>query len=158
MSNNPEEIRETLLRFATSELTSHGSLLIGFSVILFAFFELVNRSFATSIVFEPCFRYPVSLRYLLVFLFIGFLIGGIIFVMMRFIFWGRILSRIVYSGSLSETITFDKYWNQIFDSLKFSRPLKWWSKGIRKDPKGLILSLIGGLFASWILLWLFLFN
>jgi hypothetical protein len=92
LSATTGQIRDTLLRFCSSELTSHASNIIGLSIILFAYFGVVGQLFKERIPFQLC-DVPLtweSLRYVIVFLILSVIIAFIFFAGMRLVYYGKL--------------------------------------------------------------------
>jgi hypothetical protein len=98
--SHTEEVKETLLDFASSELTSHANSLIGLSILLFTFLTGI----LTSNYFPRMqFALPQSLSdftkstidYGFIFCIFWLLDTGIVFTVMRLMFYGSFAHEIV---------------------------------------------------------------
>lgn len=157
-----DQHKSTLLRFVSSEISSHASNILGFSVLLFAFLSMVNGFFEERIALTPPFCLTTeSLRYVAVLLILTLLCTGVFYTFMRLVFWGRLSTKILINENKAMT-TLINLWNDVKDTEKwenkrfFGLPLKLWSGGIASDPRGLLLSFFIGLITSLILFWIFL--
>ena len=152
-----DKTKERLLHFISSQLASHASSLIGFSVMLFAYLNIISQFYPNRIPFTFCFCFATStFRYLVIFLILWAINTLIIYTLFRLAFYGRLaLETFNYEGTAS---SLKELYNDTVDKVKKrSRALKWYSKGISAFAEGLWFSLILGFFVSIILIWTFLF-
>jgi len=94
-----ERVKESYLRFISSELTSHASNIVGFSIILFAYVNITIEIFKPlplkpefSLSYHTCIH---ALRFLLVSVILWLIISIIIFAIMRLIYYGKASYRVI---------------------------------------------------------------
>lgn len=159
MSKTTEDFKEILLRFVSSELTSHASGIIGFSIILFAYLNVISQFYPDRIPFTPCFYHPASTRTLFVFLILWAINTLIIYTLLRVAYYGKIASELIQydKPTNSSKELWDKVTNEIRKETFFTVPFEWFRKGISSLSIGFWLSLFVSFVVSSILIWTFLF-
>ena len=165
--SNLEKAKETLLHFASSELASHASNLMGLSVILFAYLTAV---------FQSCYfpRIEINLSYIpprptfdyvVIYIIFWFLNSGIVFSTMRLVYYGKYGHAIIVFPETKD----DEKWVPFIDGIKtlrdrvaenatkgkFKTILRWFSTGISEFGAGVLVSLILGFIISLALFWVF---
>lgn len=162
LSSTAQQIRDTALRFCSSELTSHASNIIGFSIILFAYFEVVGQFFERRVPFKLC-DVPLtwdSLRYFIVFLILSSIIAVIFFAGMRLVYYGKLAHEVIYhKGNVTSLDAFFDTVSTKIHEKKFLGivPCRWYSSGASEGSVGFWVSFPVGLLISLILMWTFLF-
>lgn len=161
LSTNIDKLKDSLLRFTSSELTSHASNIIGLSIILFAYLNVVSRYFTERIPFSLTFSLSeaTTWRYTVVFLILWVVNAGIIFSILRLVFYGKFASEIIhYQGTVFSLI---ELWTKVGDKVKearfFGLPIRWFSEGISGLSRGLWFSFLVSFLVTAILIWTFLF-
>lgn len=143
------------MRFVSSQLASHGSYIIGFSVILFAYLDLISRFYPHRIPFSLYIYLPEALRYLMIFVIFWLIITSLHYTLMRLVFWGSLASIIIHYGKSVESSK--QLWKEAIGQIT-KRWLKWYSTGISAMATGFWLSLLSSFIISLILFWVFLYE
>ena len=144
-----EDFRGSLLEYASSEINTHASMIIGFSVVLFAYLDLALVRF-----FQPVphfqFRFPNSItewQCLFLSVVLALIVWVLVFVTFRLAFYGLITHKtLTYEKSV---ISFADLWHKITNEEiindRFVRivPARWFSAGFGGNASlpGLLLSL-----------------
>ena len=154
MSKTTEDFKESLLRFTSSELTSHASNIIGFAIILFAYLNVVSRYFQPVPLKPPFCLSESTLRYIIVFGILWVINTIIIFALGRLAYYGKIATKLIYYDESVDSSA--KLWEETTNKVD-KIPFKWFSKGISVLSIGFWLSLFVSFVVSFILIWTFLF-
>lgn len=94
-TDNTEHSKDTLLHFASSELTSHAGSLLALSVILFTYLSIIFPNFQMSFDLYSAILFKPTFDYIVIFLIFWVLNSGIIFTAMRLIFYGAYAHAII---------------------------------------------------------------
>lgn len=151
-----DKLKDILLRFVSSELTSHASNLVGLSIILFAYLDVATRLFPRPLKPETCNWVLSCFSYIMIFLIFWIVNSGIIFTLMRLVFYGHIADKIINYDK--DVKTLEKLWNDIGKNGKEEEqiiPLKWFRSGIARLSRGLIFSFIVGFAVTFLLFLVF---
>jgi len=159
LRKSTEDLKETLLRFVTAELTSHASLIIGFSIILFAYLNVISQFYPDRVPFILSFYPSTALRYLAIFLILWVLNTLIMYTLIRLAYYGKLATLIIFYDKTTNSSM--KLWKEVTDVVKkatlFKIPMNWYSKGMSIKSIGFWFSLFVGFVMSFILMWTFLF-
>lgn len=169
MSTPLEQSKDTLLKFASSGLSLHASNLIGESVILFAYLNVIlssDRFPRIEINLNKCIPFRPTFDYIIIFIIFWILNSGIIFSVMRLIYYGRFAHEIIVfpqSEDDAKNMENIKVIKTLRDKVAintakgtfFKIPQKWFSSGIAKLTGGLWFSFGLGFIISKILFFVF---
>lgn len=103
--SDTDKLKESILRFASSELTSHAASFIGLSIILFSYLTFVADRFAavplsSTIVLND----KSTFDYMIIFLILWLLISGILFALMRLVYYGHFVYHTINIISGKESL------------------------------------------------------
>ena len=152
------DLKDTLLKFASSELTSHAANVLAIGVILFSYLNIIYPDFqvecnlSSPLIFKPTFNFIV------VFCVFWILNSGIIFSTLRLVYYGGIAHEIIYfSGTATDISQLSvAVANKLANKTFFKIPLKLFSSGISESKGGIYFALLLGLIVSGILFFTFL--
>jgi hypothetical protein len=165
--NNREKAKETLLHFASAELTSHASNIIGLALILFSYLNIVfgsgyfERVSTVSLMQTPLAGLLVksSLDYIIIFLVFWLINSGILFQLMRLVYYGRWSHYIIVCTENVDTV------NELRNVVQrkaaedkrrfFLVPVQWFAEGVSEHSIGFWFSLIVSFVYSSILFYVF---
>jgi len=168
LSQDTENAKGILLRFCSSELTSHAGNIIGFSVILFSYLSVASRFFPDiASKFKFYLQNPITNKLewliffcsvLVIFLILSVITTAIIFALFRLCFYGRCSHQTIMHKSSTNTVR--ELWKEISkeveDETVFGIPLIWFSRGIADLPTGFAFSVGLSLIVSLVFLGSFL--
>lgn len=142
-----EDFREEILQYLSQEMNSHASMIVGFSVVLFAYLEIVVRHyFEPPLSFNP--RIPTTWQDIqcgLVLLVLIVIVWSLVFTLFRLGFYG-LLTRATLQYNKT-TSRFNDMWNSLMtEGIDKERlfgifPTKWFTSGFLRPSRGLIISL-----------------
>ena len=108
MATPEEKTKETLLRFASSELTSHASNIIGFTILLFTYLNVATNRFERLVFVLPesinLSDVKFGIFYVFLYLIFWVLNSGVFFCTMRLIYYGKYGNAIIHSKKRLKTI------------------------------------------------------
>jgi len=160
MSKTTEDFKEILLRFVSSELTSHAGSFIGLSVILFAYLNVISQFYPDRVPFILYFDFsPSAWRYLIIFLILCVIDTFIIYTAVRLAYYGKLATQLIYyvKSTNSSKQLWEKTTSVVNGTTFWKIPLEWYSRGVSSFSKGFGFSFLLGSIFSFILIMTFLF-
>lgn len=158
-----DELKESILRFTSSELTSHAANFIGLSIIIFSYLTLAAHRFP-----RVPFSFVINLAckstwdYMFIFLILWFLNAGIIFALARLMFYGLFAYQTINISNKQEClkkslkglyveISKEVEKRKVFGFVRVA----WFKSGVARLSKGLTCSFVLGFITAAILFWTF---
>ena len=156
MSQDTENAKGILLRFCSSELTSHASGLIGFSVMLFAYLNVISQFYPDRVPFIlSCSLSTSTMRYLVIFGILWAINTFIIYTLGRLAYYGKFAFGLIKYDKPADSSA--KLWDSIYTEIGNAKAYKWFSHGISSMKAGFWLSVCVSFAVSFVLIWTFLF-
>lgn len=158
------EFQDTLLRFASSELTAHAANLIGLALLLFSYLNFIVSSGNFP---RICFALPrntteffskATADYFTIFLIFWVLNTGLFFAVNRLMYYGRYAYKImIQEENVKNLKEFIDIIAEKIDKERISGlfPTYWFKSGISIASKGIWFSIIVGFFISIFLFYIF---
>jgi len=148
------------LHVISSELGSTSANLVGFSVILFAYLNIVAQCFPRVSLEPPFLLSGTTFRYIFIYVILSLISTVIIFALMRIVIWGRSASEIIRYENSATSIR--QLWKETSDRIidqKFFKVvrLEWFAHGMLEFPVGFWLSLGVSSILSLVFILTFLF-
>lgn len=170
-----DKLKESILRFASSELTNHAANFIGLSIILFTVLNVAILRFPrVPLKFEfpnPCQK--STWDFFIIFVILWTLVTGMIFAIGRIAFYGTLAHETIEYPSQGiiisegEKISLKELHKKIADKVCLSKvkllglipfPLTYFKSGIGRASSGLLISFAFGLIVTVLLFLAFFFN
>jgi len=164
MRGTEDEIKDNLLRFASSELTSHASNLLGISILLFTYLNVTIQSqYFPKIQFplaESAFNLKTVFDYSVIFLIFWVLNTGVFFTVVRLVYYGKYANTIIrYEkpiNSLKEL--HEEVCNRVRNEKFLGVSLGSFSSGVSELSKGFWYSFVIGFILSIVVFSVFFFS
>lgn len=158
--SDKDKLKESILRFASSELTSHAASFIGLSIILFSYLTFVADRFpAVPLSSTIVLTNKSTFDYMIIFSILLLLISGIVFALMRLVYYGHFVYRTINIVSRKESLK--GLYLDISEEVEKKKILfvrvAWFKSGIATLSIGTVSSFVVGLFITLILFWAFFF-
>lgn len=153
--SDTDRLKESILRFTSSELTSHAANFIGLSILMFSYLTFVADRFPPvqfSFVIDLACR--STWNYMIIFLVLWLLTTGIIFALARLAYYGQFAYRTINIISRQESLR--GLYNEISEDVTKQQilkavPVAWFKSGIARLSIGFALSFVLGLIVASIL-------
>jgi ABC-type multidrug transport system fused ATPase/permease subunit len=157
-----ETAKEAYLRFTSSQINSHASMAIGFSVILFAYlgvvvtrFPRVQLSLCPICITLATIQYLVALAILFVILF------PLLFTAFRFTYYGTLADRAMNYNVKVESL--EQLHKEITESLASDETVKlfglvpvcWFNEGMTRFNRGVCISMVLSFIICAVFAWVF---
>jgi len=138
------DARKAILHFLSAEINAHASMIIGFSVILFAFLDVVVKRLEP--VYFPLYPTWASLQYILVFLILTIEVFLLLFVVFRLLFYGVFTHRTIHYERPADS--FAQLWDGIANEIVDEKVwwvfrVRWFASGLARPTRGAVLLCMG---------------